>query len=174
MQKEDCFYLGKITKPFGYKGELIIWFDADDPSYYAKLQSVLVELKTGLVPFNIKSMKFKNTINAIISFEDLNPDAALTLVGKDLYLPLKMLPKLKGNKFYFHEVMGFSVIDTNHGNIGIIDKILDYPAQPIMQVLNPNKKEILIPIIDQIIIEVDRSKKEMHVVCPDGLIELYI
>ena len=126
------------------------------------------------MPFNIESLQLKNGNNAIAKLEDLNPDAALKLVGKDLYLPLQLLPKLSGNKFYFHEVIGFNVIDTTHGNIGTIDKILDYPAQPIMQVINTENKEILIPIINQIILNVDRKKKEMEVETPDGLIELYI
>ncbi len=174
MDKKDCFYLGKITKPFGYKGELIFWFDVDDPTEYKGIQSVLIELKTGLVPFIIQSLKLRMPNTAIVKLEDITPDAALTLVGNDLYLPLKVLPKLTGNKFYFHEVIGFDVIDTTYGNIGKIDKILDYPAQPIMQVVNKDAKEILIPVIDQIILNVDRKKKEMEVDTPEGLIDLYI
>ncbi len=174
MDKKDCFYLGKITKPFGYKGELVFWFDVDEPLNYKDLQSVLIELKTGLVPFIIESLQFKNNTDAIVRLEDLLPDAALTLVGKDLYLPLKLLPKLSGNKFYFHEVIGFDVVDVKHGNIGKIDAILDYPAQEIMQIVNEDKKEILIPVIDQIILNVDRKNSKMEIDAPEGLIELYL
>ena len=38
MDKKDCFYLGKITKPFGYKGELVFWFDVDEPLNYKEYE----------------------------------------------------------------------------------------------------------------------------------------
>jgi 16S rRNA processing protein RimM len=34
MNQNDCFYLGYVTKTFGYKGEVVIYLDVDDPSYY--------------------------------------------------------------------------------------------------------------------------------------------
>jgi 16S rRNA processing protein RimM len=40
-----------------------------------------------------------------------NEEDADAIMGNDIYLPLKMLPKLTGNKFYFHEVIGFEVED---------------------------------------------------------------
>jgi 16S rRNA processing protein RimM len=47
-----------------------------------------------------------------IRFEDMNNEEdADAIMGNDIYLPLKMLPKLTGNKFYFHEVIGFEVED---------------------------------------------------------------
>ena len=116
MKKEDCFYLGIITKPFGYKGELVIYLDVDDPGYYQELPSVLIEMETGLVPFLIEKMSIKNN-NATIRLQDVTPEKALTLIKKELYLPLNLLPKLKGNKFYFHEVIGFEVMDNQKGNI---------------------------------------------------------
>jgi 16S rRNA processing protein RimM len=173
MKKEDCFYLGIITKPFGYKGELVIYLDVDDPGYYQELPSVLIEMETGLVPFLIEKMSIKNN-NATIRLQDVTPEKALTLIKKELYLPLNLLPKLKGNKFYFHEVIGFEVMDNQKGNIGKIDKIMDHPAQPILQIVNPFGKEILIPIADDIILNVDRKAKQISIKAPDGLIDLYL
>lgn len=173
MKKEDCFYLGIITKPFGYKGDLVIYLDVDNPSDYQDLPTVLVDLETGLVPFFIEKMTLKNN-NATICLQDVTPEKALTLIKKELYLPLNLLPKLKGNKFYFHEVLNFEVIDKIKGNIGVIQKIMDHPAQPILQVLHSSNKEILIPIADDIVLDVDRKKKQMTISAPEGLIELYL
>ena len=61
-------------------------------------------------------------------------DKAKELVGTSLYLPLHMLPPLKGNKFYFHEVVGFAVLDKKHGNIGEVETVLDFPQQAILQI----------------------------------------
>ena len=114
-----------------------------------------------------------NGNKAIVTFEDLKPDEAQMLVGSDLYLPLEMLPKLTGNRFYFHEVIGWTVIDSEKGDIGTIASVIDYPAQALFQIMK-NDKEILIPVIDQVINKVDRDKKIIHITAPTGLIDLYL
>ena len=172
MTQEECYRLGKITKPFGFKGQVIMFLDVDCPDDYAELDSAFVELKGGLVPyfFHIDSI---NGNKAIVTFEELTPDEAHSLVGHDLYLPLEMLPKLTGNQFYFHEVVGFHVVDEEYGDIGIIKTVIDYPAQPLFQIFK-NDTEILIPVVDPIIKKVDRTLKVINIKAPTGLIDLYL
>ena len=90
-----------------------------------------------------------------------------------MYLPLSELPELSGTEFYFHEVPGFSVVDKTRGEIGDIRQILDFPSQAVMQVFF-KEKEILIPINPQVILEVNRKKKEIQIDAPEGLIDLYL
>ena len=172
MTKEECYLLGKITKPFGIKGQVIMFLDVDTPTDYAELDSAFVEVKGALVPyfFHIDSI---NGNKATATFEDITPDEARALVGNDLYLPLDMLPKLTGNKFYYHEVMGFHVVDDEHGDIGTIASVIDYPAQPLFQIMN-NGVEILVPIVDPVIKKVDRKLKTIFITAPTGLIDLYM
>jgi len=172
MNISDCFYLGRITKPWGVKGQLMLFLDVDSPEEYAELDSAFVEVKGQLVPyfFQIDSL---NGNKAVVTFEEVTQEQALSLVGHELYLPLTLLPKLTGNQFYFHEVKGFRVIDSNHGDIGIIDDIIEYPAQPLFRILK-NDKEVLVPVIDQVIDKVDRELKTIYITAPNGLIELYL
>lgn len=172
MNIDDCYYLGRITKPWGVKGQLALFLDVDNPSEYAALDSAFVELKGQLVPifFGIDQL---NDNRAIVTLEDTTPDEAAKLVGHDLYLPLSLLPKLTGNKFYFHEVTGFRVVDSQHGDIGKLEQVIEYPAQPLFQVMK-NGTEILIPVIDQVIDRVDRELKTIFITAPNGLIELYL
>ncbi len=107
MNTADCFYLGNITKPFGYKGEVDIFLDVDEPQNYATLDAVFVELRGQLIPYFIDDIRLKNN-HAVVRFQDVNTDNVQALIGAKLYLPLAALPKLRGNKFYFHEVIGFS------------------------------------------------------------------
>ena len=95
------------------------------------------------------------------------------LAGRDLYLPLDLLPRLDGNKFYFHEVIGFRVVDSVYGDIGILREVIEYPAQPIFQI-EKNGVEVLIPVVDEVIDKVDRELKTLFVTAPNGLIELYL
>ena len=172
MTKDECYQLGKITKPFGYKGQLVLFLDVDTPEDYAGLDSAYVEVKGKLLPyfFNIDNL---NGNKAVATFEDLTPDEAQSLVGCPLYLPLSLLPKLTGNKFYFHEVTGFRVVDEEKGDIGTVESVIDYPAQPLFQIMKDGT-EILIPIVDPVIKEVDRENRTIHIIAPTGLIDLYL
>ena len=114
-----------------------------------------------------------NGNKAVVTFEDLTPQEAQALAGHDLYLPLDLLPKLTGNQFYFHEVKGFRVIDAEKGDIGIIQSIIEYPAQPLFQIMKGDT-EILIPVIDPVIKKVDREAKTIFIEAPNGLIDLYL
>lgn len=172
MTKDECYRLGNITKPFGYKGQMVFYLDVDSPQDYADLDSVFIETKTGLVPYFFKVDNI-NGNKAVVTFEDLTPDEAHALAGHDLYLPLDLLPKLTGNQFYFHEVIGFRVVDSQYDDIGTLQSIIEYPAQPLFQI-DKEGKEILIPIIDPVIKLVDRENKTLHIDAPNGLIELYL
>ncbi len=172
MEIKDCYNLGRITKAWGYKGQVVIFLDVDTPEDYAGLDSAFVEVKGKLIPyfFRIDSL---NGNKAVITFEDLAAEQALALVGHELYLPLTLLPKLEGNKFYFHEVVGFRVIDEQWGDIGTLQTVIDYPAQALFQVMK-NGVEILIPVIDEVIKKVDREQKTLFIAAPNGLIDLYL
>ena len=90
-----------------------------------------------------------------------------------LYLPLTMLPKLTGNKFYYHEIIGFAMIDSVHGDIGIIQSVNDTTAQALFEV-EKDGAQLLIPISDDIITKVDRENKRILVTTPEGLVDLYL
>jgi len=173
MTKEECYYLGKITKPNGYKGGVNIFLDVDDPMEYADLDLVFIENNESLIPYFIEKIKIHQSKNtAVVYFEDiLDLETSQALVNKHLYLPLSTLPKLTGNRFYFHEIIGYQIVDKSAGELGAIKEVLDYPNQALFQVFYQNK-EVLIPINDNIILKVDRDNRIIHVQLPDGLLDI--
>lgn len=178
MNVEACYYLGYTSKVHGKQGELIIKLDVDDPEEYNKLESVLIQMNkkdNSLIPFFLSNAQVQNNGTLRIKVEDVNAvDEAKLLVGKSVYLPLGTLPKLTGSQFYFHEVKDFKVTDTNLGLIGAIKQILEYPSQSVFEIINADGKEILVPITDEVVIDVDRENKNVTVTTPEGLVELYL
>lgn len=175
MEKEACYYLGKITRTNGNKGGLSIFLDVDNAQEYSGLDAVFVEIKKQLIPYFIEDVKVHTSKNtAVVFFEDVEDvETASTLTNKDLYLPLTSLPILEGTKFYFHEVGNFLLIDKTFGPIGTIKQILEYPNQALFQTFY-KEKEVLIPINDFSILEVNRTKKEILLQLPEGLLDVYI
>lgn len=174
MRKEDCFYLGKIVRKHSFKGEVVAKLDTDEPGLYQNLESVFVALGNNLVPFFIEKSLLQKGNQLRIQFEDiLNEADADAILGTELYLPLEFLPKLTGDKFYFHEIIGFDIEDVHHGYVGVITGVNDTSAQPLFEI-NANGIDIFIPMIDDFIKKVDRENKKIIVEAPEGLIDLYL
>ena len=177
MKIDDCFYLGYISKTIGTKGELAFKLDVDSPSSYHGLDAVFVQISpkdTQLVPYFLDKAEIQNNDLLRCKFEGADDQStAKSLVGKSLYLLEENLPPLKENQFYFHEIIGYKIIDQEKGELGKIEKVLEYSTSNLFSI-PVGDKEILIPISDETIIKVDKKAEEIHVVCPEGLIDLYL
>ena len=172
MNKNECFNVGYVSKAVGLKGDIVFQLDVDNTTNYKNLESVFLEINNSLVPFFINYISFKNT-TANVSFDGIDSiEKAKELVGTTIFLPLSFLPPLKEKQFYFHEVIGFQVMDKHYGNIGIVETILEYPQQAILQI-KQGSTEILIPAKEEFIIKIDRPNKLIEVEAPEGLIDLY-
>lgn len=173
MTKEECFYLGRVAKTHGIKGEVTLRLDVDDPSAYLNMKYFLLEINKVLTPFFVERI-VQSGDKFYVAIQDIKTvEAASALTGKEVYLPLELLPKLTGKQFYYHEVKGFTVVDVEKGELGPINDVLEYPTQAILQVFK-GQKEILIPILDHVIQKVDRKAKKLYITAPEGLIDMYL
>jgi len=169
---DECYQLGYVIKPRGLRGELDVFIDSDSPENYKTLESVFVEIEQKLIPFFIEYIQIRDN-RAILKFEDVDDvDKAVDLKSCPLHLPLELLPPLDDNSYYFHDVLGFKIIDEKEGNIGTVQKFYNYPNQSLLAVMY-KESEVLIPVNDHIIKNVDKRKKEISVSLPKGLINIY-
>ena len=176
MDLSQCFYLGYISRVIGSKGRCEIKLDVDQPSDYKKLESVLILMNSKdltPVPFFIQRTEslYKNELKVDLVLNQAIPESS-SLKGKQVYLPLASLKPLSGTSFYYHEVIDYTVEDKSLGNIGKVQEIYDLPVNPVLSVISDGN-EILIPIRDEIVLNVDRKKKIIEINAPDGLIDLY-
>ena len=173
MNINDCFFFGKITKTHGLKGELTIKLDVANPADFADLRYLLIEDRGNLIPYFVEYQKI-NGDKMFVQLQDvIKMEQALTFIGKAVFLPNELLPQLDDDEFYYKEIIGFKLIDAEKGEIGAISDVLEYPTQAVIQVMK-DKKEILIPIHDDIIQKVDKKAKTLNIKAPEGLIDMYL
>ncbi len=174
MRKEDCYSLGIIARKHSFKGEVVIVLDTDEPELYQDLESVFVQHGANLIPFFIEKSLLQKGNQLRVKFEGIDSETdAESILKSGVYLPLSTLPKLTGNQFYFHEVIGFTLVDTSFGKVGEIVEINDNSAQELF-VVQRGEIELLIPMIDDVIQKIDREQNQVVVTAPQGLIEMYL
>jgi len=171
MTLEDCFYLGTIVAKYSFKGEVLLKTDTDTPENYTDLKSVFINTDIGLVPFFIKKVQLHKSALLRIQFDEIsNEQDAESILKKKAYLPLSSLPPLTGKRFYYHEVIGFEIFNRGE-RIGILEGVNDQTAQHLFDIKG-EEKNILIPIHDDFIKEVNRKQKRIVLTLPEGLLEL--
>ncbi len=173
MNIESCFQLGYISKTKGLKGEVQLFILADNPTAYHKTKLIYLEISKKLVPFFVTQITIQKSI-AYVYFEDVTHiDNSTPLVGKKAYLPLEELQAPTEEQQFINNLIGFLVIDEEHGEIGLIQSIVELPQQLIAAV-DHKGTEILFPINDEIIVGIDHKKKRLDVVLPTGLLDVYL
>jgi len=172
MKIEDCFYIGYITKTKGLKGEVQVYFEYDEPADLP-LESVFAEINGKLVPFFISTYKLQNNQTGNFYFDDIDTiEKAQSLIRKKLFLPNTLKP-VSDDEFLITDLKGFIVHDETIGELGEIIEIHEYPQQ-FVAVVAYKFKEIMFPLNDDLIVEINEGNGILKVDLPDGLIDLYL
>jgi 16S rRNA processing protein RimM len=146
---------------------------SDDADELENLDMLFIEVDGGLVPFYITSLKVRDSKTIQVLLEDYDsPDKAGQFVDCQVYLPKNDSTRVNDN-IYFDEILGFEVIDKRHGNIGILEDVLDRPKQELLQIVHQGK-EILVPLIDEVFVKIYHKKRQLFINAPEGLIDLYL
>lgn len=172
MKIEDCFYFGKIGKPKGFKGEVNIIIDKSTPISPSILNQVLILVGKKLIPYPLSYYKLSSKGNGLGKFDGMNSDSDVNRIKNlSIYLPKKILPKLKDDEFYLHDLVGCTLTDKKFGKVGVINEVNNQTSQTILFVETPTD-EVVIPFVDDFIIHINTSKKEVNLDLPEGIINL--
>lgn len=173
MTIEESFYIGYVSKTRGLKGEVQLFFEFDD---YADLDLdvIFLEVNKKLVPYFIDTVKLHNNSTAYVTFEDVDHiDKAQPLVRKKMYLPNDKLPIRDPDDFRWTDLVGFVVIDEQHGELGEIIDVTEMPQQFIATVEMEDGKQLMFPLSEDLILGIDGEEEILEVDLPEGLVDLY-
>ena len=158
---EKKLLVGKINGFFGVQGWVKIfsyteprknileyqpWYFIDDGAYKA------IEMTTG--------REQSKTIVAHVKGID-NKDQAGQLIGKSLYIDKDQLPQLDDNEHYWHELVGFRVINKDGIDLGVVDYLVDTGSNNVLVI--KGNKEHWIPYIEPYLVSIDKQNRVINV-----------
>ncbi len=166
IQRKDFIEVGSIVKVHGNKGELKFKLSRD----FKLKEWAFLEFRGKPVPFYIEHTKAEFGDEVVMKLREIDSvDKAGTFIGRTLLLPKKLVEKESLVDEWGIE--GYLAKDINFGDLGTIEEILEYPFQSLAKV-NFNTRELLIPLVDEIILEINDKKKTLLVKLPEGLLEI--
>ena len=172
---DECVEIGYVQKPHGIKGELVLIFGKEFEETFDGIDCLFIEVDGGLVPFFIanEGFRFKSSESAICKFDFVDSqEKAKALVGCKIFVPDEEVIETDQREVDSF-LIGMKTFDVRFGEIGTISRVDDYSGNLVITVDHP-RAEVLIPLSDEIITSINEEKRELHLDCPTGLIEIYL
>ncbi|MGN0002085.1 MAG: ribosome maturation factor RimM [Sphingobacterium composti] len=172
MTIEESFYIGYVSKTRGLKGEVQLFFEFEDYDEL-DLDVIFLEVNKKLVPYFVDAIKLQKNSTAYATFEDVDHiDKAQAIVRRKMYLPNDKMPERDPDDFRYTDLVGFLVIDEEHGELGEITEVREMPQQFIATV-DMDGKELMFPLSEDLILDIDAEEEVIEVDLPEGLVDLY-
>lgn len=168
------FNVGKIVNTHGINGEVRVISNTDfaEERYapYNELHLFLPGKKEG-IPLTVKSHRVHKNFDLLKfdGYENIND--VVQWKNSILKVTEEQLSDLPDGEYYFHEIIGCEVRTIDNEVIGIIKEILTPGANDVWVVARENGKDVLIPYIDQIVMDVSIEDKRIVIKLMEGLIE---
>lgn len=161
--------VGKVRRPHGLHGEVVVEIITDFPEHLHAGKMVYIgENHTRLT---IRTQRFlKNGF--LLAFEGFStPDQVNSFRNKFLYIDKASVPELPSDEYYFHQVLGLSVITDTGERLGNITEILETGANDVYIVTDGIGREVLLPAINDVVLKVDLKQKIIRVHLLPGLLD---
>lgn len=175
ITREDWIKIGEITKTHGLQGNVVVVTESDLLEKYAD-EPVFILLDGAPVPFFIadEGLVARNQASYIVKFDYVDSlQQAERLTGNDLMIEKSLLDEEEIDAFDYDifELNGFAVKEENTGQTGEVAGIADYSGNVVLT-LQLSGKEILLPLTEIYVKEVDFESRTLLVDIPPEMMDL--
>ena len=162
--------IGKITKPHGLKGELKLHPFITDDSLLQGLRHGRLEDNGGTMECAILSIRGRHK-RLILKLEDCNSiEQAQTFAKKTLLVPQADFAALPEGEYYWFQIIGLNVYDEEDRFYGNIAEIIQTGSNDVY-VVRDDARELLLPMIDEVVKHIDLANKKLTFHKVEGLVE---
>jgi 16S rRNA processing protein RimM len=161
--------VGKVRRPHGVTGDVLVEIYTDFPE---RLQAKsIVYMGKDYLPLTICRRRFHND-GVLLAFDGFNtPEQVGRFRNEILHIKSEEAKKLSESEYYFHELLGLSVRDEAGEQLGEVTEVMKTGANDVYVVTNEDGRELLLPAISQVILNVDLVSKSMKVHLLPGLLD---
>ncbi len=165
-QGEPVFLaVGRLRRSHGIAGEMIMDVLTDFPERLRP--GKIIYVGETHEPVKIQGLRGHDQA-LIIHLADLDsPEAAAKYRNAMVYVKASELPRLPEGEYYHHELLGLSVVNEAGEELGQLADILETGANDVYLVKTPAGKEILLPAVEEVILEVDLERHQIRVRPPE-------
>ncbi len=165
--------IGKIVATHGLQGAVVFTHVASDSKWMKKGIALMVEMQKGsFIPYFVSDFKTAKANEFILNIEELDKvDAAKKLVTKSVFVEEDVLAAYARQSPLLW--IGFNVTDVNYGLMGPIEDVMQAPNQWLAKIVVEGK-EVLIPLIDHVIKDINIKAKRLVIELPAGLLDVYL
>lgn len=173
IEKENCVRVGLVAKPHGVGGEVVVraevGFSADDLMY----EFLLIEIDGGLVPYYVEEVRAKNNDEVIAKMQYCdNQEDARRVSGHAVYIDREWAEDVEVEEQSTGLLIGYEAHDLKAGRLGSISAIDEQGGNNPLFVIEKNGEELLVPIADDFIKEIDQEKRIITFDLPEGLVSI--
>ena len=161
--------VGKITRTHGMRGELKVLPGEGSSGAWRDAEVVFLgEERQQASRFRVKGIRGggKFAILALEGVDDL--ESAEAFKGQNVFVPRDQLPEMEPGSFYASDLEGLTVVTAQGQELGVLEEIFDNGAHEIY-VVRDKTREILLPVVDGVVVEVDLDAGRLVVEPPEGL-----
>jgi len=162
-------FVGQITRTHGTRGELKVLPGEGSSGAWRDSQEVYLGAERRKASrFRVAAIRGGGKF-AIMALEGVDSmEAAEALKGQRVFVPRDQLPEAEPGSFYAGDLEGLTVVTARGQVLGVLSEIFDNGAHEIY-VVRDKGKEILLPVVDGVVVEVDLEAGRMVVEPPRGL-----
>ena len=170
MAQPARILLGRIAGAHGIRGEVLVHTFTEAPENigaYGALSDA-----SGARQFKLRIVRVtpKGVIARVAGIDDRN--AAETLKGIELYVDRARLPAAADGEFYYADLVGLTVVDTEGKMLGNIAAVQNFGAGDLLEIrLSGSSKTELVPFRDAFVPEVDLAAHRVVVVLPSASLD---
>jgi len=172
MATDSYIHIGKIVAPFGVSGQLILQHVLGKKTQFPNIAVVFIEeVKGSYLPYFLEKAQAKSHDESILQLETIiTREAAQRLCTRPVWLLEADFRKLAG-KTAAISLLGYSVMQEGE-NLGEVKEVIEQPHQVLLTILWQGK-EAYIPLHAETLQAIDHTRREVKVVLPDGLLDIY-
>ena len=159
--------VGKLHRPHGVKGEMILEVLTDFPERLRRGRQVFIGPEH--TPRVLGSRRPYND-DLLVSFQGYSDlEAVASMRNQLVYARADQLPPLPEGDYYHHEIVGLKVFSEAGAYLGTVNEILETGSNDVYVIQPDSGPELLLPVLESVILNVDLERGEMQVHVLPGL-----